>query len=344
MPFFKKSANIVLGSLFLSTTAFAGNLPLPFDTFSSHNESFGCKSLSIPGANLLPHSPHIIAATPLGWSSLTLKNNTRNASVESLIIKGSLPVFKKTSKKKTAKGIMIPAGGLVYDASLKEKHLPIHETGLLFGQAATLLHKTVVQETCRNFSVLLGRQYNVGDSLLTYKKMTPHDPLIQWRSLDGVSIRPGAVGVYREGHFPQKTETLINGVYTHAGQLVDFRFFSAPLISSETWNIAGRTTRLTSGEQIFPGFHAVPISCPIGHHIGLMVYNTHPIFLQIGHPLSFFKGYLTLKVDHMDETGKNIVYEVNGQTMTGTFGIDTMMGQSRATEGVLHSMYLSTEK
>ena len=44
-----------------------------------------------------------------------------------------------------------------------------------------------------------------------------------------------------------------------------------------------------------PNFRAVPISCPIGHHIGFMVTNDVPIFPDTEHEMTLYGGYLKIR-------------------------------------------------
>ena len=137
--------------------ALASGYPLPFDPFGS-GESFGCKHLLVPGAQLLPREPVIDTQVLPGWKEVPMKDG-KNRTIETLVIKGSVVVHKK-DKDGNAAGppmILIPAGGLVYDATPFETHLPVGDRGVIFGKEAILAKKEVQAETCRNFSVLAGR-------------------------------------------------------------------------------------------------------------------------------------------------------------------------------------------
>ena len=117
----------------------------------------------------------------------------KNKTIESLVIKGSSIVHKKNKDGKPTGPplVLIPAGGLVYDATPLETHLPVGDRGVIFGHRAVLVKKDLQEETCRNFSVLAGRSFEVGDSVLTYLMPGPKGgPALLWRTLDGVSIRP----------------------------------------------------------------------------------------------------------------------------------------------------------
>ena len=72
----------------------AASYPLPFDPFMA-GESFGCKHLLIPGAELLPHDPVVDSRVLPGWREVPMKDG-KNRTVESLVIKGSEIVHKKT--------------------------------------------------------------------------------------------------------------------------------------------------------------------------------------------------------------------------------------------------------
>jgi hypothetical protein len=66
-------------------------------------------------------------------------------------------------------------------------------------------------------------------SILTYLMTGPKGgPVVLWRTLDGVSIRPHALDEYPAGQVPSKSTTRISGGYTHAGQIAEYASFSAP--------------------------------------------------------------------------------------------------------------------
>ena len=69
----------------------AASYPLPFDPFMA-GESFGCKHLLIPGADLLPHDPVIDSRVLPGWTEVPVKDG-KNRTLESLVIKGSTVVY-----------------------------------------------------------------------------------------------------------------------------------------------------------------------------------------------------------------------------------------------------------
>ncbi|MDA8112802.1 MAG: hypothetical protein M0T83_10145, partial [Nitrospiraceae bacterium] len=314
-------------------SAQADPYPFPFDPFMA-GESFGCKHLLIPGAEALPHEPVIDSHLLPGWKEVPMKAGG-NRTIESLVIKGSMVVHRK-GKDGQPTGpalVLIPAGGLVYDATPYETHLPVGDRGVIFGHKAVLLKKKVVAETCRNFSVLAGRSFSVGDSVITYLMPGPRQgPAVLWRTLDGVSIRPHPLDEYPAGQVPAKTSTRIFGVYTHAGQLAEYAAFTAPMAVSETWKIDGKSREVAANSEWFPHFRMVPISCPIGHHIGLMVYNDAPILLDVGQTLTLYDGYLKIRVSSISSDGGAIVFTLNGRPYTGHHGIDSLVGKSRAME------------
>jgi len=331
---------VVSFSLFLpSFPAWASGYPLPFDPFLSA-ESFGCKHLLVPGAELLPHEPVIDAQVLPGWKEVPMKGG-KNRTIESLVIKGSVIVHKKGKDGKATGSpmILIPAGGLVYDATPFETHLPVGDPGVIFGKKAILVKKEVQAETCRNFSVLAGRSFDVGDSVITYLMPGPKKgPAVLWRTLDGVSIRPHALDEYPAGQVPEKTSTRIFGVYTHAGQIAEYAAFTAPMMVGETWKVDGKTRKVAANAEWFPHFRMVPISCPIGHHIGLMVYNDAPILLDTAHDMKLYDGYLTIRVKSINESGGVAVFTLNGRPYTGHHGIDSLIGKGRAIAGILNTM------
>jgi hypothetical protein len=327
----------------LPSEALAAQYPVPFDPFMAQ-ESFGCKHLLIPGTMILPHDPVIDDHVLSGWKMTWMKSGS-NRTIESLVIKGSMIGHRKDAKGVLSPDplVMIPAGGLIYDATPFDTHLPVGDQGVIFGQTAVLLSKEVEEETCHNFSVLAGRSFSVGDQVITYLAPGPSGkPLVLWRTLDGVSIRPHPLSEYPVGQVPEKTPTRIFAVYTHAGQIAEYRSFSAPLIKEETWAINGKTRVITSNMEWFPHFRMVPISCPIGHHIGLMVYNDIPILLEPGNELSLYGGYLTIRVETVQEKTGKVVFRLNGRPYTGHSAIDGLFGQGRAIAGIRNT--LSTVK
>ncbi len=317
----------------------AASYPLPFDPFMA-GESFGCKHLLIPGAEILPHAPVMDSRVLPGWKEVPMRGG-KNKTIESLVIKGSAVVHKK-GKDGNPVGpplILIPAGGLVYDATPLETHLPVGDRGVIFGQGAVLLKKDLQEETCRNFSVLAGRSFDVGNSVITYLMPGPKGgPLVLWRTLDGVSIRPHPLDEYPVGQVPEKTPTRIFGVYTHAGQIAEYVSFSAPLMAGEIWKIKGKKKTVAANSEWFPHFRMVPISCPIGHHIGLMVYNDVPILLDTDHEMTLYGGYLKIRLVKIDEKAGKVIFALNGRPYVGTQGIDSLIGSGRAIIGIKNTL------
>ncbi|MCL5953846.1 MAG: hypothetical protein M1509_04985 [Nitrospirae bacterium] len=317
----------------------AASYPLPFDPFLAP-ESFGCKHLLIPGAELLPHDPVIDPKLLPGWKAVPMKDG-KNRTIESLVIKGSTIVHKKDRDGKPTGPpmVLIPAGGLVYDATPLETHLPVGDQGVIFGHRAILVKKELKEETCRNFSVLAGRSFVVGDSVITYLMPGPKGgPAVLWRTLDGVSIRPHPLDEYPAGQVPEKTSTRIFGAYTHAGQIAEYASFSGPLIVEESWRIDGEEKTVATNSEWFPHFRIVPISCPIGHHIGLMVYNDVPILLDTSHEMTLYGGALKIRLVTVHEKAGKVVFTLNGRPYTGSGGIDSLIGKGRAIAGIENTL------
>ena len=342
MVLLKKMVLLVVGLLpliVLPESARGASYPLPFDPFVA-GENFGCKRLIVPGAEILPHDPVIDPRTLPGFREVLMKDG-KNRTIESLAIKGSRIVRKK-DKDGRAIGdplLLIPSGGLVYDATPLETHLPVGDQGVLFGKTAVLEKKDLAEETCRDFSVLAGRSFPVGDSVITYLMPGPRGgPLVLWRTVDGVSVRPHPLDLYPAGKVPPKTSTRIFGVYTHAGQIVEFQSFSAPYIQKEVWRIDGKKQTITADALWFPHFRIVPVSCPIGHHIGLMVTNDVPILLDPEHPMKLFGGYLTIQLVRADSKSGTVLFSLNGRSYMGTRGIDGLFGTGRAITGIRHTL------
>ncbi len=319
--------------------ALADTFSLPFDPFMSA-ESFGCKHLLVPGAESLPRNPVVDPRVLPGWKSLPMKGG-KNRTIESLVIKGSMVVRVKGADGRPSGDprILIPAGGLVYDATPLETHLPVGDRGVIFGHRAQLLSKNVQEETCRQFSVLAGRSFSVGDQVVTYLAPGPKGgPMVLWRTLDGVSIRPHPLTEYPVGQVPARTPTRIFGVYTHAGQIAEYVTFSAPIIVRERWRLQGKNRDVSANSEWFPHFRAVPISCPIGHHIGLMVYNEKPLLLSPGKVLSLYDGYLKIKISKISSDASAVNFSLNGRAYTGRHGIDSLIGEGRAIDGIKNSL------
>ena len=331
----------VVCSLFISSNAYASesNFQLPFAPFSL-GESFGCKSLIIPSAETLPSNPVIDEDLLPGWKSLKTRTEDDRTN-ETLTIKGSRIVYvKDKSGAKKGPFILIPAGGLVYDATIMNKHIPVGDKGILFGKTFVLKNKKVENETCRNFSILAGRSFEVGNSVITYLMPNKaHQPLVLWKTLDGVSIRPHPLDQYKVGHVPDSSTTRIFGVYTHSGQIADYAVFTAPKIQQETIKINGKDKTLLANSEWFKHFRIVPISCPLGHHIGLMVYNDMPILLDTKKELSLYEGYLKIKVKTIDSDG-NVSFSLNGKTYQNKEGIDSLIGSGRSISGIENSIHI----
>lgn len=317
----------------------AAPYPLPFDPFLAP-ESFGCKHLLIPGAELLPHNPVVDSRVLPGWTEISMKDG-KNRTIESFVIKGSRVVHKKYKDGQPTGPplVLIPARGLVYDATPLDTHLPVGNRGMIVGHRAVLVKKVLQEETCHNFSVLVGRSFSVGDSIITYLMPGPKGgPAVLWRTLDGVSIRPHPLDEYPAGHVPPKSSTRIFGVYTHVGQIAEYASFSAPLIVGETWKIDGKKKTVAANSEWFPHFRIVPISCPIGHHIGLMVYNDVPILLDTEHDMTLYGGTLKIRLVKIDEKSGKVAFALNGRPYTGTAGIDSLIGRGRAIEGIKNTL------
>jgi hypothetical protein len=82
----------------------------------------------------------------------------------------------------------------------------------------------------------------------------------------------------------------------------------------------------------------VPISCPIGDHIGLMVYNDVPILLDVEHDMTLYGGTLKIRLVKVHEKSRKVVFALNGRPYTGTHGIDSLIGRGRAIEGIQNTL------
>ena len=324
--------------VFFSEIATAQSYPVPFDAFISP-ESFGCKHLLVPGSEILPRNP-VFDSEVHGWKNVSM-HSSRDKTIETLIIKGSQIVRKtKNGKPFGDPLIYIPAGGLVYDATPLKAHLPVGDIGVIFGKRAVLVKKNVQEESCHNFSVLAGRSFPVGDSIITYLMPGPKGgPLVTWRTLDGVSVRPHPLDEYPVGHVPSKTSTRIFGVYTHAGQIAEYVSFSAPIIVDELWKINGEKKAIKANSEMFKYFRAVPISCPIGHHIGFMVYNDKPVVIDTSKSgIKLYDGYLKIKILKIEASSGKVLYSINGKKYKNKNGIDSVIGRGRVVAGIKNTL------
>ncbi|CAB1129966.1 exported protein of unknown function [Candidatus Hydrogenisulfobacillus filiaventi] len=115
--------------------------------------------------------------------------------------------------------------------------------------------------------------------------------------------------------------------------------------------VYGQVSELTSGQPALPfsrRFDYLGLVCPIGHHVGLMLYNPKPIVLRPGVPFRGPAGYFTLTVDRI--AGRTVTYTLanpaepagvaySRYTFTKQDGnIDTLGGQGRDIYGLIATL------
>ena len=106
----------------------------------------------------------------------------------------------------------------------------------------------------------------------------------------------------------------------------------------ETWKIDGKKKAVAANSEWFPHFRMLPISCPIGHQIGLMVYSDVPILLDPEHEMTLYGGFLRIRLVKIQEKSGKVVFTLNGRPYTGNAGIDSLIGRGRATEGIKNTL------
>lgn len=306
----------------------------PFFNSSNYREGLKAPVDQVRGIYLFPNNFTFDKRGVKNWKTLTFGKDKPNV-VESLVIKGS------RVKNKT---VIIPPGGLYYDAAPDKFSIPVGGESLLFGKGVVLEKMTVQEETDKNFEIMAGHPFHVGNHTLVYFFPTKNGlPILLWQTFDGTSIREKPLTQYKSGTSPDKEKwsTKIRGIYEKASpKRAIYQSFSAPWISEETWKTEnGKKIVIKNNEEMFPGYRVLPISCPIGHHIGLMVYNDTPIVLQVGKPKTLLNGYLKLRVSKIDKKG-NVDFVVNGQKKHGENGINSVYGLNRPTEGILNTIQI----
>lgn len=112
--------------------------------------------------------------------------------------------------------------------------------------------------------------------------------------------------------------------------------------SVKLWVFSGverwRTNRYSFG---FDHMAYFPIACPIAHHIGGMVYNTQPIVIKPGHPVSLWGGYGRVEVVSIE--GQAVQFKMSSKSgstpvFTKTGNIDAVIGEGRAAHGILNTI------
>jgi len=394
------------------------------------------------GDTLTPSHPVFDFAGVPGWIQGKKVTNSMKVTIpkyEMLVIRGS---------KVKDQTIVIPAGGLYFDASPARGELPM--TGsqdYFFGKRYYFVDYDARIHVKKDAVVRSGQLTAVGNHL--YTLLSPPipkvvlDPVINWKTFDGVSIRPWAFSVrwtQPSSRRPnQKPMTYLQGVIRKIDKkngAVTFASLSGTSIHSEWWaktlvyegdahenqrlvkensgividRIDNRTSSVTfhfimDGKKgpsrtltvdrtstlpenpkarkkmiaidastavvLWPhdaisngsvklwvyagveqwltnrhnfGFEHMayfPIACPIAHHIGAMVYNTSPLVLKPGSPVSLWGGYARIEVVSIQ--GQDVQFKISSRSgSTPIFrkngNIDSVIGGGRAAHGILSTL------
>ena len=202
---------------------------------------------TIPGATLVPQSPIFLFSGIPGWIQGKKITNAMGVTIpkyEMLVIRGS---------KLNHGEVTIPPGGLYFDSSPARGELPMTGASDFFlGQRYYFVDYDARIQVKRNVSVSPGKFTVVGNHLYTLllppiPKVVP-DPVVNWRTFDGVSIRPWALSERWEhpdaAHPDQRPLTYLQGVIrsTDKGSIA-FSSLTGTSIRAEWW----ARTRLFEG-------------------------------------------------------------------------------------------------
>ena len=202
---------------------------------------------TLPGATLVPQSPTFVFSGIPGWIQGKKITNSMGVTIpkyEMLVIRGS----------KLSKGdVVIPPGGLYFDSSPARGELPMTGASDFFlGKRYYFVNYDARIQVKRNVSVSSGKFTVVGNHLYTLllpplPKVVP-DPVVNWRTFDGVSIRPWALSERWEhpdaAHPDQRPMTYLKGVIQSTDKAsITFASLTGTSIRSEWW----ARTRLFEG-------------------------------------------------------------------------------------------------
>ncbi|MHB8369946.1 MAG: hypothetical protein ACYDBP_09735 [Leptospirales bacterium] len=71
---------------------------------------------------------------------------------------------------------------------------------------------------------------------------------------------------------------------------------------------------VNTNAESFPHFRMVLIFCPIGHYIGLMVYNYDaPILLDTGQRMTLYGEHIKIRVIKLHEKAGKVLFALNGR-------------------------------
>ncbi len=194
---------------------------------------------TIPGATLVPSRPIFDFAGIPGWIHGKKVTNSMKVTIpkyEMLVIRGS--------RIKNGK-VVIPAGGLYFDASPARGELPMTGASDYFlGKRYYFVDYDARIHIVKNVKVFPKKLTVAGNHLYTMllppvPKVIPN-PIVIWRTFDGVSIRPWAFTERWENPSPdrpdQKPMTYLQGVIQSAGKKgVTFASLTGTSIHREWW-------------------------------------------------------------------------------------------------------------
>lgn len=286
---------------------------------------------SVPRWKTLPDSVSHFPPVP-GWKSV--QTDPRTPPVQETLVLHGIHRFGRV--------LIIPSGGILYDASPVAQSIRPGQKGIFLGTESVLLKTNLRIDRRKNVTIRRGQASLVGNHLIRYVSPAhlgqKEVPAILWQTIDGVAIRKHPV-TQVSGHAPwPRDSTFIRLRYDRVSSgSVHYKSLSAPWFSSETWKI-GRMTTVIGFNSVLPEdprFRIVPIACPVGHHIGLMIYNSQPVVLRPGEKNVFLGGYLSLHPEIPASGNPSI--EINGSRFPLKSSFLTF-GTARNTSGI---QYLS---
>ncbi len=197
------------------------------------------KAPTMPGATLVLVKPVFDLSGLPGWIQGRKITNSMKVTIpkfEMLVIRGS--VIRQNT-------VVIPPGGLYFDASPARGELPMTGSSDYFlGKRYYFVDYDARIHVKKNASVRSAQMTIVGNHLYTMllppvAKVVP-DPVVNWRTFDGVSIRPWAFSERWEKPSPgrpdQRPMTYLQGVIGHADKNgVTFTSLTGTSIHSEWW-------------------------------------------------------------------------------------------------------------
>lgn len=199
------------------------------------------KAPDFAGSSLIPSHPVFDFSGIPGWIHGKAITNAMKVTIpkfEMLVIRGS---------RVRGNSVVIPAGGLYFDASPARGELPMTgASDYFFGKREYFVDYDARIHVTRNAVVAPGHMTAAGNHLYTLlspsiPKVVP-DPVVHWRTFDGVSLRPWAFSVRWErpsASRPDQTPmTYLQGVIRAVDKktgAVTFSTLTGTAIHSEWW-------------------------------------------------------------------------------------------------------------